>query len=189
MTLSPTPSPSLFRRLAVALAVLLWGTLIACSSGDGPTAPNGTGIVAIRLTDAPTDGLDELDVYITGLSVKPADDSPVVVIESDVGLVDLLALQNTSELLATAGVEPGAYNHIFVDLDEDQSYVIESGTGLQKPLHIASEKIKVLGGFEVDENLQTTVLLDFDAQQSLRQTGQGDWLLVPVIVQAQVTQD
>jgi hypothetical protein len=173
------------RLLCVATLLCLLIT-IGCS-GDGPTSPS-TGTLAVRLTDAPTDLLAQINVYIVGLTVKRSD-APNEQIASDIGLVDLLSLRDTSQLLATVGVEPGFYNHIFVDLDQDQSNVVELASGLEQPLQIASEQIKVLGGFEVRERGTTTVLLDFDAEASIRQQGNGGWLLVPVIVQANVQID
>ena len=88
-------------------------------------------------------------------------------------------------LLVTLSVESGTYEFFQVDLDESGSYVVESGE--EKPLQIPSTEIKVLGGFEVPEGEATTLLLDFDVDQSLVQEGNGEWLLKPVIVMQQVT--
>jgi len=158
--------------------------LLAACSSDGPTSPS-TGILAVQLTDGPTDLLAEINVYITGLTVKHSD-APTERIADDIGLVDLLSLRDATQLLATVGVEPGFYNHIHVEFDQDLSNVVELVTGMEMPLQIASEEIKVLGGFEVVEGGTTTILLDFDAEASIRQRGNGEWLLVPVIVQANV---
>jgi hypothetical protein len=122
------------------------------------------------------------------LQVKRSEE-PEAHIAVDIGLVELLSLENTSQLLAAVDIEPGTFEHIMVELDQDASWVREKDSELQKPLQIASETIKVLGGFEVTEGSETTVLLDFDAEQSVRQTGNGEWLLVPVIVLANVSHD
>jgi hypothetical protein len=82
-------------------------------------------------------------------------------------------------------VENGSYEFIQIELDESQSNVIEDG--VMKSLQIPSEKIKVLGGFEVKDGETTTVLLDFDAEKSLVLRGNGEWLLKPVILLADVT--
>ncbi len=94
-------------------------------------------------------------------------------------------LEETSVLLVTLSVESGTYEFIQVDLDESRSYVVESRD--EKPLQIPSTEIKVLGGFEVPEGEATTLLLDFDVNQSLVLEGNGQWLLQPVIVIQQVT--
>ncbi len=70
-----------------------------------------------------------------------------------------------------------------MDLDETQSTVVEAASGEMKNLKIPSQEIKVLGGFEVLEGGTTTLTLDFDAAQSLKKRGNGEWLLQPVILQ------
>ena len=145
------------------------------------------GMLAVDLKDAPIDEVAELNVYIVGLTVKPAE-GPVVRIAEDVGLVDLLQLQSTTQLLVLTPIEPGPYTFIRVDLDQEQSSVVEVG-GAVRPLQIASQEIKVNGGFEVLPADQTRLTLDFDAAQSLQKKGNGDWLLVPVIIQEKVETD
>ena len=168
------------RTAAIFILACSVPLLAACGS-DGPTTPR-TGTLRVELTDDPTDQLAEINVFITGLTVKHSQ-SPVERIADEIGLVDLLSLQDTTQLLAAVAVESGTYQYIRVDLDEERSHVVEIGSG-QQPLQIASEEVRVLGGFEVEEGGTTTVTLDFDAAASIRQQGDGGWLLVPVIVQA-----
>ena len=66
-----------------------------------------------------------------------------------------------------------------INLNESESYLIFDGE--QLPLQVPSEEIKIVGGFEVDANSVTTVLLDWDAAESLVLRGNGEWLLTPVI--------
>ena len=151
--------------------------------GASPTNPSAAGRLSIRMTDAPIQEVTEVNVYIEGLKVKRVDE-PEQRIAVDIGLVDLLTLQNTSMLLATVGAEPAEYEFIMVELDQERSHLLLGST--QVGLKIPSETIKVLGGFEVTEEMTTIVTLDFDAQQSLKQLGNGDWLMTPVIVIAAV---
>ena len=172
---------SLTHMQILGLTTLLGTGLLAGCSSDSPTAGENS-FLAVQLTDAPTDEVSEIQVYIAGLTVKH-DQMPVERIAADIGLVDLLTLTGgATELLATVPAEPGTYQFIQVELDETQSFVIETATGDQKPLQIASDEIKVVGGFEVFEDMTTTLTLDFDAEQSLVQLGNGDWLMKPVIV-------
>jgi hypothetical protein len=169
------------RLLAFLLPTVLM--FAACQGSNSPTSPSGSSKLEIRMTDAPADAVSELDVHITGLNVKPKD-GPVMKIADDLGPIDLLSLQGTSKLLATADVPPGDYEFVQVDLAADGSSVVESATELKVSLALASDEIKVLGGFTVAADQTTTVLLDFKASDSLRQEGNGTWLLTPVIVQA-----
>jgi hypothetical protein len=159
------------------VALLAWAP--ACNDGS-PTSPAGTGRLQVRMTDAPTDEVSEVNVFVTGLTIKPVGES-VVRIANEIGLVDLLELQGTSKELVTLGVPAGEYEFIQVDLDQDRSNVHEIDSGQMRPLQIASEEVKVLGGFTVPEGGETTITLDFDAAASLRHLGDDEWLLVPVI--------
>ena len=165
-----------------AVLVVVVGLVGACGgSGDSPTAPTG-GTLIVRLTDDPADEVSEINVFISGLTVKPFE-SPVVRIAQEIGIVDLLTLQDSTQVLTTAAVEPGSYQFIQVDLDETQSTIVELASGVTKDLKIPSQEIKVFGGFEVLEDGTTTLTLDFDGAQSLKKRGNGEWLLQPVILQ------
>jgi hypothetical protein len=153
---------------------------------DGTTDTDvSAGKLQISMTDAPTDEICQLVVFIEDLRVKK-DGSPAQILGAvnGVGAYDLLQLQNGQEIvLGNFDVEQGLYQFIEMLLDESQSYVVEKidpedpditdNCELeQMPLKIPSEKFKINGGpFEVDE--QTEVLIDFDAKNSLKTTGNG----------------
>lgn len=175
------------KSLCVLSALLLAGALVSCGGGsdDDPSMPPGTATLRVLMTDAPTDELSQINVYIVGFTVKRTGE-PVERIANDVGLVDLLTLRNVLRLLATAGVDGGTYEFIRVDLDQDRSYVVEVGSTAHLPLKIPSEEIKVNGGFTVPVGMITSLTLDFDAAASIKQLGNGDWLLTPIIILANV---
>ena len=168
-----------FFALAAALGLLF----VACNgSNSSPTSASGTGHLTIKMTDAPTDEVSEINVYVTGLTIKKSD-APVQRIATDLGIVDLLTLQGTTKQLVDLGVPAGDYEFVQVELDQSRSNVVVKATGDIEPLKIASEQIKVLGGFTVPEGGDLAVTLDFKADESLNQLGNGDWLLTPVITQ------
>jgi hypothetical protein len=161
--------------------MVLFAALVAGCDGGGPSGPNGTGRLAVRMTDAPIDDVAQINVHITGLTVKRVD-APVERIANDVGTFDLLTLADTSVLLTSADVQAGDYEFIRVELSENGSSIVLEGSTEELPLSIASDEIKVQGGgFTVNDDGTTTVLLDFDAKASLVQQGNGQWLLTPVI--------
>lgn len=182
--------------LGIVLAFLLGG----CSGGSSETSSGGgessdtsldggsnsvtsssdpLGTLSIYLTDAPTDEVSSVNVYITGLTIKRSGAS-VERFGNNVGLIDLLDLRDSTMLIAEDNVTAGDYEFIRVGLDQSRSNVIVSGETL--PLKIPSEEIKVLGGFVVPTGGFTNILLDFDADKSLVKLGNGNWLLKPVIV-------
>ncbi len=171
------------RRASVALFALMVVSL-GCSSGDSP-ASTRTGTLRVEITDAPADEVSEINVYIVGLTVKPSGE-PVRRVAADIGLVDLLTLTDGRFLEIIASVDVADYDHLRIDLDQTRSNVVEKGSGAEKPLKIASEEVKVNGGFTVRRDRDTTIGLDFDARRSLRRRGNGDWLLVPVIVRTKL---
>ena len=183
--------------LGIILAFLVGG----CSSGSSDTSSGGgsssevaadgssssvtstgdsLGTLSIYLTDAPTDEVSEVNVYITGLKVKRSGAS-VERFSYDVGLIDLLTLRNSTMLMAENKVPAGDYEFIRVELDQSRSNVIDKLTGKTLPLKIPSEQIKVNGGFVVPAGGATNIVLDFDADKSLVKLGNGNWLLKPVI--------
>ena len=72
------------------------------------------------------------------------------------------------------------YEFIHINIDEDKSYIVEGGE--RKPLQVPSEEIKIVGGFNVGDETVTTLMLDFDAKASLVLRGNGEWLLIPIVV-------
>ena len=169
-------SSSLFVGLVMAM------NLVGCGSDSGSTSSGGgsLGGLNVFLTDAPTDEVSSVVVAITGLKIKRSGDSVERSIFNETRQIDLLTLQNSTDLLVATSVPAGTYQFIEVNLDQGKSHIIVNGS--QQPLKVASEKIKVLGGFEVEAGGQTNVVLDFDAKASLVKQGNGNWLLKPVIV-------
>lgn len=171
--------------LAVVVALALFG---ACGDGTSPSFNN----LSIRITDAPSDELSEANIFFVDLTVKRRGEA----VERDVPLVlggtdnplNILALADQIIPLAAGSVDPGTYEFIMVNLDQDQSFVIEVDDD-RKDLRIPSQEVKILGPFEVQEDGVTTVTLDFQADESLIKTGpsqgEGGWVLRPVIAIAQ----
>lgn len=163
---------------SIALVALLASLHTAACDND-PTGPDTPGVLAVQLTDAPVQDVTAVNVYIEGLKVKHVGE-PEARFATDVGLVDLLQIQDSTMLLAEAAVEAGEYEYVMVELDQDRSNLVVNGS--EVGIRIPSEKIKVFGPFEVDADMLTTVTLDFDAGESLQQLGNGEWLMTPVIV-------
>jgi len=155
--------------------------MTSCGGGSDTSSGGSSGNLYVHLTDAPTDEVSSVNVYISGLKVKRSG-AAVERISNDVGLIDLLTLTNSTKLIAVASVEPGNYDFIMVQLDQARSNVVVKSTGNTEPLKIPSQEIKVLGGFVVEATGQTNVVLDFDAEKSLVKQGNNNWLLKPVIV-------
>lgn len=206
---------------ALCLGLGLW--LAACNGSGSPTAPSqelpdtssgsgggggtggttgsSTGSVTVRMTDAPTDEICELNVTIQELKLKPQG-LPVERTAVDIS-VDLLELQNGSTVTLVDGFEVplGTYQFIELLLEPSSSSVVEMDLEETDPvaacdlllnenvtevqLQVASNKIKVKGGTFV-VGASTQILIDFDASKSLKRKGSSKnpkgWLLTPNVV-------
>jgi len=161
------------------------GSSDSSDDGSGTTDTGVTGgSLQISMTDAPTDEICELVVFIEELRVKKEGSPPQVLSPTDgLGGYDLLLLQGGNEVsLGQFDVEATVYQFIEMLLDETNSYVVEkikpdlddispdNCVKDRSPLQIPSEKFKINGGpFEVDEH--TEVLIDFNAKNSLKKKG------------------
>lgn len=165
--------------VGMVLVAVLSGIAVSC--GSSPSAPDGSAMLRIMLTDAVTDDVEAVNVYFTSVTAKPMDGPPLdLVLELAPNPVNLLTLADTVTRFAAAAVEPGAYEYVHINIDEDRSSLVENG--VEKRLRIPSEEIKIAGGFVVDGDTLTTVTIDFDADASLVALGNGEWLLKPVVV-------
>jgi len=95
--------------------------------------------------------------------------------------VDLIELGGKSILLASELLLPGKYTQLRVFLEE-QAIIIVNGE--EHDLDIPSVEqtgIKLNHPFEITPGYITELTLDFDAQQSIIKTGNGEYKLKPVI--------
>jgi Domain of unknown function (DUF4382) len=164
----------------LALTVLVVAGLVAACSGS-PTSPSGNTNLRLMLTDAPIEGLEKVNIYFTSVTVKPVGKPPEeLTLQLQENPVDLLTLDDKVIGFAAGVVTPGDFEFIHINIDESKSFIVVKG--VETPLRVPSEEIKILGGFTVDTNNATTLTLDFDAQASIVTLGNGGFLLKPVIV-------
>jgi hypothetical protein len=174
-----------FLSCVVATAALL---IAACNGGSSynPTMPSGNGQMTVQMTDATTDLVSSVNVYVKAVTVKPRNGAAVR-IASDVGMVDVLTLKGTIRDLVTANVAAGDYEYVQIDLDHTKSNVVLKATGTVVALAMVDESIRVNGNITVQDGHRTIVLLDFKADQSLELAIDGHWTLNAVIVLSSTT--
>jgi hypothetical protein len=174
------------------LAGLVWGGWGCGNSSTSSNPPAGYGTLQVSLTDGPIDltQINNLFVTFDELYVVPNSDSlppdssatPIHVLSSPVTL-DLLALSNgLTTVLGTAFLPDGDYRSINILLDEGNTWLIESD-GDSFDVKVPSSRIKVIANFNVTAGQVTDLVLDFDAAASLIKTGNGTYILRPVIHQ------
>jgi hypothetical protein len=179
-------------RAASALCAVLavFSVLLAgCGGGGGgPSGGSGTGSVKVSLADAVNPGVSSLVVVISRIDAhvvdvsneNDTDDSHWKTIVTGPITVDLLDLVKDDQLLGPAVDLPvGHYTQVRLILSKA---TITDATGTYD-LNIPSGTqtgIKIHGGFDVQPNQVTAILLDFSVKGSLTKAGNGKYILKPV---------
>lgn len=167
--------------LAAALAFAT-----GCSEKNNPTGA-AQGTLRMSITDAPG-SYDAVRLVVTGVAVRRASaDSDSVsggweVLRSDSATFDLIQLQNGTMSPLAAGLVPaGTYHQIRLLLGSGSTIVVN---GVSYPLVIPSglqSGLKLVGDFNVPAGGATDLVLDFDASRSVVLTGNGTYILKPVV--------
>jgi len=192
-------------RLLAGLGVVLLLILCACANPaiapatlaaeprtDGlsiPTASSpeasATGMLRLSLKDFPLQDKIVTHVWVTITSVQVCGESAgwLTVFDSPAGTVyDLLELVEQPALLSTAQLPVDLYRQIRLVLGEDNRVVL--GEEGEFPLRVPSGQqtgSKIGGEFEIREGCETSLLLDFDAQQSVKITGRSRYQMRPTV--------
>ncbi len=169
--------------------VWLAGALLLAGCG-GPQR------VRFYLTDAPLDNAAHVYVTLTGLKIFPSEGGtvatdagttdagvpletgPQTIVFSEPKTYDLLALRNGArELLGQADVS-GRIEHMSLFMNGTATVVYADGTSEDATVPSgASSGLKIMGPFPVSGE----VLLDFNAAESIHDTGNGKLIMRPVI--------
>jgi hypothetical protein len=165
------------KRLFGALALLALAAVLGCSK-----SPNGAGMgrVNLHLTDAPGD-FQQVNVVITAVSIN-RDGSGWETVQDESQTFDLLTLQNgVTTTLGSSDVPAGHYDQVRLLVGEGSNVMVDDVTHALEVPSGQQSGIKVIGGFDVPEGGVLDLTIDFDAAKSVVLTGNGKYLLKPVI--------
>jgi len=188
------------------MGLLLAGLVAGCGSGgDGGGGTAQPGTLGVSLTDNPACGFDEVNVTVSKVRVhqsSSADDNAAG--WTDITLnpprkINLLNLNDPTQpnfALDNLGETPLAAGHytqlrlVLVDNNGSQpsaNWIVLAGQDpinnkipLETPSAIRSG-IKLIHQFTVNSGQRVDLLLDFDACHSIVKTGNGKYILKPVI--------
>lgn len=180
------------RAILVGLALYAMAALVlgGCSDSESPEA---TGTLNVSMVDAPLmeSGVEAVNVTFSSIRVHRSDNAeaaadgwidivgPETAVENRT--FNLFELVNgVSAVLGEQVLVAGTYTQIRI--------IVESATlrvdGVDEELTIPSSAqtgIKLVGNFTVEPNVITELMLDFDAEQSVRNLGNGEWEMRPTI--------
>lgn len=165
----------------IALTVILSG----CSKDDSQAPAAGTGQLKMYLTDSPSMVFDEVNIMVDRVEVHQAGADSTggwVTINSTPYTYDLLTLTNgQTAILGNATLAAGTYTQIRLIIDTGSNVVV---AGVPFNLEIPSGMqtgLKLVHEFTIQANATTELTFDFDAARSVNLTGNGQYMLKPVI--------
>ena len=187
----------LTRRLSQA-TVLLSASLLIAACGSGDSASTNTGLVTLKITDAPVDEAENVWVEFSAVTFKSADDEDVIFTLDPVQRINLLALQGSESqaLLENVEIPAGDYNQIRLAVNAEfddvmDSYITIDGTEYELQVPSGSQSgLKLNTPFTIaagttgmtvaDEDSVYTI--DFDLRKSIvNPVGQPGYFLKPVL--------
>jgi len=153
---------------------LLGLLLPACNKGKDPAH------LAVRMTDAPGN-FNAVLVDIQGVEVTGSGGSTVM-LNTAAGIYNLLSFSNGLDtLIATGDLDAGTVSQIRLILGPNNSVMVDS---VLYPLSTPSAEqsgLKLLVNRVFEPGVSYSILLDFDANQSVVLQGNGTYQLKPVI--------
>lgn len=158
-------------KLSLFALLILFIGFTACKDDDVDNDPL-SGTASIEITDAPIDDASVEGAFITVSELK-IDGQQIEGFNKTT--VDLLALQNgNTELLGMKELQTGSYNSVTLILDYETD---ENGTspgcyvldveGDKHMLQSTSNEIVLNSGFEIMQDQQTDLLVDFDLRKTV----------------------
>jgi hypothetical protein len=178
------------KKLSLLGMVLIGFCMLFSSCSEKSTKTTTPGGIRIYLADKPA-AYDEVNIVVSQVSVHIADqdsESGWTVISDTIQTYDLLELSNGAMVLfANHTLDPAHYTQIRLKVTDECNVVVD---GTPYDLKIPSGEqsgIKINHQFQIQPGETYELLLDFDAEKSIHQKGNGDYQMQPVIRAVAVT--
>ena len=166
----------------LALGIVLAFSLIAsCDGGDNDKGVSSS--FQLYLIDAPIDEADEVNLTVLAATVRGDGWTDLDIVPQRYNLLDLQ--NNAGVVLADQDLDVGDYSEVRLVIaceGVDAPDIVIDGTS--RPLKVPSgctSGFKLKGNFTIAENQPTVLIMDFDVRKSVHQTGDGKYILNPVV--------
>ena len=185
------------RAFALVVAVAC-GVSLGCGGPD--TGPSGsTGTMRMMLKDSPFTDAKSLLVTFSEVDAHKSDTAEASWAKVPFAggatsrTCDLKKLQTAQDVLGTGPLATGHYTQVRLVVSSAAIYFDNAATGdacaatIAAPagrtasVTIPSGEVKLNREFDVSSGTTTTMLLDFDGDKSVRETGNGQFMMSPVI--------
>jgi hypothetical protein len=184
-------------RILAIVAVVAAASLASCG-GDSVVSPSGAGRLSLMIKDSPYSDAKALLVTFSevtahregqgGFTKLPFGDTTATS-----RTCDLKKLVDRQDVLGVGPLAAGKYTQVrlvvsgarlFFDNASDGpacATVVPSPAGRSADVEIPSGEVRLNRPFDVTENGATTMLIDFDGDRSVTETGNGRFRMTPVI--------
>lgn len=174
--------------LCVILADGCGGTLGGNPEAQSPSPVGSTSSNALsfKITDAPV--ADARNVYVTvdSVSVLKPDGGWLTIPLQTATEIDLLHYQGglSAPLATITTMDPGTYAQTRLTLSARQTAHLVDAAGTDHPLTVPSgteSGLKINTPFVIEAGVPKTIVIDFDLRKSIKTTGNGKYMLKPVL--------
>jgi hypothetical protein len=144
---------------------------------------NEKGTLTLKITDAPGDlNISEALITISYVEVHIAaggnnSSAEWVSVVNESQQFDLIQLVNVTDILGSTLLDVGIYTQIRLHIAE----ALVTIDDVQYDLEIPSKTVKLVNQFIIEPENTTTLILDFDIQESVHKTGSDKYILQPTI--------
>ena len=199
----------------VVLALSVAAGAASCSNAESTTSPSpssggggggggnlGLGTLQVLMKDSPFSDAEAVLVTFNEVSVHHTGAAWLrlpFAEAADARTCDLKRLEEVTDLLGVGQLEAGHYTQLRLEVSRTRIYWDNKSTGaacapsIIAPLGTFSEATVPSGTihlnrqFTIDPGATTTITLDFDGDKSIKQTGNGKYMMQPVIAVMSVT--
>lgn len=155
--------------------------LVSCNTEDPIETSGGTSTMNVKLTDAPGN-YDQVNINVQAVEVIYEDSGKVTMNAITPGIYDLLKLNNGLDtLIATEDLPAGKISQLRLILGDNNTVMVDSVVYDLKTPSAQSSGLKIKFNEELVDGVAYDVTLDFDAARSIVLTGNGKYILKPVI--------
>jgi hypothetical protein len=182
--------------MAVALSAA--ATTFACgATTDAPASPSRLGATLnLMIKDSPFSDARSLLVTFSEVTAHRTEQAWTTLPFAGGATsrtCDLKKLTDAQDVLGTGPLAAGQYTQVRLVVSRAALYFdnaadgppcaasIPEPAGRSAPIEIPSGEVKLIRPFQIGESGATTMLIDFDGDRSVRQTGSGRYMMTPVV--------
>lgn len=185
------------RRLLFAVTIgVAIGALMTSACGDSPNAPTGNGRLTLQITDTPYQDAAAFVVTFVEVTAHRAGEGWITLPFAENAAsrtCDLKRLVGAEDVLGVGALPTGHYTQIRLQLSEATLHFDERSRGpacaaafpgiggRSAPVEIPSGTVHLTREFDLEGASARTILIDVDGNRSIHESGNGRFMMKPVI--------